>query len=248
MSKPLIGISGRRWPATVLGSLLPKAMQELAFDLHFADYPRSIALAGGLPVELTRDADVDGVVARIDGLVLSGGADIDPEHYGAEPDVNLGPLERDRDDWEMALFRAAQAIDLPILAICRGFQLVNVAYGGTLHQHVELDDGVGHPQWDVSGRALTHDVHVVPRTLTASLLAPVVGVNSLHHQVVDRVGEGLTVAATATDGVVEALEGANGTLLAVQWHPELLKAPDPTFRWLVQEAALRLGREVAVHR
>ena len=158
--------------------------------------------------------------------------------------MNLGPLERDRDDWEMALFGAARAADLPVLAICRGFQLVNIAFGGTLHQHVGLDDGVGHPQWDVSGRLATHDVYVVAGTLASSFLAPVVAVNSLHHQTVNQVGEGLIVSATAPDGVVEGLETVDGTLVAVQWHPELLEAPDPTFQWLVREASVRTRSDV----
>lgn len=241
MAKPLIGITGRRWSAKALGSHVPKAMEDLTFDLHFSDYPHSVALAGGLPVELTRDADVEGIVERIDGLILSGGADVDPSHYDAEPDENLGELERDRDVWEMALLRAARERGLPVLAICRGFQLVNVAFGGTLRQHVELDEGSGHPQWDVSGRTVTHQVHVVANTLASTLFTEVLGVNSLHHQTVERVGAGLVVSATAPDGVVEGLETPDGSLLAVQWHPELLKAPDPAFQWVVKEASVRLG-------
>ena len=237
MGRPLIGLTGRRWPASFLGSNVPPAMSELTFDLHFSDYPKSVAAAGGLPVELTRDGDVVGIVSRIDGLVLSGGADLDPAHYGAEPHSQLGQLERDRDEWEMELLGAARERSLPILAICRGFQLVNVAFGGTLNQHVEIDEGVGHPQWDVDGRKPTHEVRVVADTLTASLLPASWPVNSLHHQTVDRVGEGLIVSANAPDGVVEGLETADGQLLAVQWHPELLEKPDPTFQWLVREAS-----------
>lgn len=239
MTKPLIGITGRRWPASALGSHVPVAMSGLSFDLHFSDYPRSVAAAGGLPVELAREADVDGIVARLDGLVLSGGADLDPALYGEPSHPDLGQLERDRDDWEFALLRAARARGLPVLAICRGFQLVNVAFGGTLHQHVELDHGAGHPQWDVDGHSPTHKVNVTPNTLIATLLPPVWPVNSLHHQTVNRVGDGLIIGATATDGVVEGLETPAGDLLAVQWHPELLKAPDPMFRWIVREASAR---------
>jgi putative glutamine amidotransferase len=242
MAKPLIGITGRRLPATLLGSHLPAAMSSLRFDLHFCDYPKSIAAAGGLPVELARDADVDAIVERLDGLVLSGGADLDPSLYGKDSHPHLGSLERERDEWELALLTAARSCGMPVLAICRGFQLVNVAFGGTLHQHVELDEGSGHPQWDVDGRTATHQVDVVPDTLTATLLPSRWPVNSLHHQTVDAVGEGLTISATAPDGVVEGLETSDGNLLAVQWHPELLNAPDPTFEWLVREASARLNR------
>ena len=242
MAKPLIGLTGRRWPASFLGSNLPAAMGGLTFDLHFSDYPKSVAAAGGIPVELARDADVDGVVARLDGLVLSGGADLDPAHYGADPETELGRLEEDRDEWEFALLEAARRRSLPILAICRGFQLVNVAFGGTLRQHVEIDEGAGHPQWDVDGRTATHQVTVAEGTLASQLLPTTWPVNSLHHQVVDKVGDGLVVSATATDGVVEGLETPEGDLLAVQWHPELLAKPDPTFRWLVEQSSEFLAR------
>ncbi len=236
MTRPLIGITGRRWPATALGSNVPKAMSGLEFDLHFTDYPRSVALAGGLPVELTRDADPQEMVGHLAGLVLTGGADLDPSHYDAEPEPGLGPVEPDRDVWEMALLAAARDRDIPVLAICRGFQLLNVVFGGTLRQHVELDEGAGHPQWDVDGREATHRVHVVDGTIAAKLYDGDIAVNSLHHQVIDEVGEGLIVSAKATDGVVEGLETIDGRIVAVQWHPELLKKPDPSFVWLVRAA------------
>jgi putative glutamine amidotransferase len=241
MARPLIGISGRRWPAAALGKNVPAAMNDLEFDLHFTDYPRSVALAGGLPVELTRDADAQEMVDHLDGLVLTGGADVEPEHYDQEPDENLGATEPDRDAWEMALLAAARAKDIPVLAICRGLQLVNVVFGGTLRQHIELEEGAGHPQWDVDGHQTTHQVNLVEGTLTSALFPHEIGVNSLHHQVVEEVGEGLIVSAKASDGEVEGLETPDGKILAVQWHPELLKKPDPTFVWLVNEASKRLA-------
>lgn len=239
MGKPLIGLTGRRWPASFLGGHVPPAMSALTFDLHFSDYAKSVAAAGGLPVELARDADVEDVVERLDGVVLSGGADLDPVHYGEDPHSQLGQLEHDRDEWEFLLLAAARAAGLPVLAICRGFQLVNVAFGGTLCQHVEIDEGAGHPQWDVDGRTATHEVELVEGTLASTLLPRQWSVNSLHHQTVNRVGKGLVVSARATDGVVEGLETPEGDLLAVQWHPELLAKPDPTFSWLVREASSR---------
>jgi putative glutamine amidotransferase len=241
MARPLIGISGRRWPAAALGKNVPAAMNDLDFDLHFTDYPRSVALAGGLPVELTRDADAQEMVDHLDGLVLTGGADVEPEHYDQEPDENLGATEPDRDAWEMALLAAARAKDIPVLAICRGLQLVNVVFGGTLRQHIELEEGAGHPRWDVDGHQTTHQVNLVEGTLTSALFPHEIGVNSLHHQVVEEVGEGLIVSAKASDGEVEGLETPDGKILAVQWHPELLKKPDPTFVWLVGEASKRLS-------
>jgi len=236
MARPLIGISGRRWSATKLGANVPPAMSTLHFDLHFTDYPQSVALAGGLPVELTRDADAKETIDHLDGLVLTGGADLDPEHYDEEPDENIGELEPDRDAWEMALLAAAREKGIPILAVCRGLQLVNVVFGGTLRQHVELDDGVGHPQWNVDGHVRTHQVNVVEGTITSELFPDEMAVNSLHHQVVEEVGKGLIVSAKAPDGIVEGLESPVEHIVAVQWHPELLTKPDSTFVWLVREA------------
>jgi putative glutamine amidotransferase len=211
-------------------------MAELSFDLHFADYGRSVALAGGLPVELTRDADVNDMVSRLDGLVLSGGADIAPHYYGQEPDEHLGEVESARDEWEFALYAAARERGIAVLAICRGFQLVNVAHGGTLVQHVELAAGVGHPQWDVDGRTTTHAVQCRPSSLTADVVGASLAVNSLHHQVVQTLGDGLIIGASADDGVIESFYTSDAAVLAVQWHPELLAVPDPTFEWLITSA------------
>jgi putative glutamine amidotransferase len=243
MTKPLIGMTGRRWPASAVSSNVPKAMYDLKFDLHFADYPASVAAAGGIPVELTRDADAVEVLARLDGLILSGGADVEPVQYGHEPDENLGAIEPDRDEWELALLREARRLEMPVLAICRGVQLANVFFGGTLNQHVEIEVGSGHPQWDVDGRERTHEVNVVPGSLLASIYPSTVGVNSLHHQTLALLGNDLVVSATAPDGVVEALELPGHDLLGVQWHPELLEKPDPTFRWLVARSTNYLARK-----
>lgn len=211
-------------------------MSELSFDLHFADYGRSVALAGGVPVELTRDADVEEIIAHLDGLVLSGGADVDPAHYDAAPHELLGQTEPDRDEWEFALYAAARNKGIPVLAICRGFQLVNIAHGGTLNQHVELEDGVGHPQWEIDGRTATHAVSCRTSSLTAQVVGESLDVNSLHHQTLATLGEDLVIGASAADGVVESFYSSDELVLAVQWHPELLPAPDPTFVWLVKSA------------
>lgn len=244
MSKPLIGVTGRRWPASAIKEFVPPSFLDLKFDLHFTDYPASIAAAGGLPVELTRDADVAAIIERLDGLVLSGGADVDPSRYGHEPDDNLGHTEPDRDEWELALFAAARQRGVPILAICRGAQLTNVALGGSLKQHLEADEGSGHPRWNDNVRDAAHEVNVVEGSLLSTLVDATIGVNSLHHQAIDRLGDGLVATAKAPDGVIEAMELPGEDLLAVQWHPELLGGPDPTFVWLV-DAATRFGAKNA---
>ncbi len=220
---------------------MPVAMHAMEFDLHFADYPQAVAACGGLPVELARDADVEGVVDRLDGLVLTGGADVDPAVYGHDPDANLGALEPDRDTWELALLAAAEARDLPVLCVCRGAQLLNVARGGTLRQHVALDEGDGHPRFDSDGRAHAHDVLLVDGSLAATLYGTHVAVNSLHHQVIDSLGDGIVVTGRSPDGSPEAVELEGRDVFGVQWHPELLGRPDPSFTWLVETARRRLA-------
>jgi putative glutamine amidotransferase len=219
-------------------------MHDVEFDLHFADYPKAIAACGGVPVELSRDADVEAVIARLDGLVLTGGADVDPALYGQAPDPALGTVEHDRDTWELALLAAAEARGLPVLCVCRGVQLLNVAKGGTLRQHVDAGEGDGHPRFDVDGHEAAHGVDLVDGTLAASLLGTHVDVNSLHHQVIDEVGEGLSVTGRSPDGAAEVLELEGRDVLGVQWHPELLARPDPTFAWLVEAARRRLSAPV----
>ena len=183
--------------------------------------------AGGLPVMLA-PLDEDGIaplVEHLAGICVSGGPDIDPVAYGAEPDPKLGPVEPELDAFELAVVRRADALGIPVLGICRGSQVLNVARSGTLHQHVpDVSDGsVSHRQ-TVSGWETTHDVRIEPD----SRLAEIVGsedldVNAFHHQAVDRLGNGLRAVAWAPDGIVEAIEGDGEALyLGVQWHVETL--------------------------
>lgn len=236
MPAPLIGVSGRRAPSTAVLQRVAPGLSHVHVDIHFTSYTSAIASAGGLPVELARDAEPAEIIRRLDGLVLSGGADLDPALYGAAPDALLGPVENERDAWEISLLHAAREKGIPVLAVCRGCQLVNVTFGGTLVQHVGLDEGSGHPNWNVDGRLPAHDVDVVEGTLTSTLYPASWAVNSLHHQTLDEVGEGLVIGARAPDGVIEAVETQSGDVLALQWHPELMSQPDPAFQWLVQAA------------
>lgn len=205
-------------------------------DLHYTEYPAALAAAGALPIGLTRDADVDDMVSRLDALVLSGGADIDPSFYGAAPLAELGDTEPDRDAWELALLRAALEQHVPVLGICRGAQLLNVALGGTLVQHVGLDDGVGHPRFDDDRSLRCHRMVTTDGSTARAVFGPAVAVNSLHHQVLDRLGDGLVASGHADDGVVEVVELPGRPVLAVQWHPEMLGQPDPAIAWIVETA------------
>lgn len=203
-----------------------------------------VVRSGGVPLVLpvVGAHRVGAMVPAIDGLVLTGGIDIDPRTYGAERHRAVTLVERARDDFEIALCAAARAADLPVLGLCRGAQLVNVAHGGTLLQHLpdvtELDHNVRDRVHEV-----VHDVRVEP----GSLLAEVTGdhdrlaVNSLHHQAVDRLGEDLRAVACAEDGVVEAIESGDRRVLGVQWHPELMLDGPPghseLFDWVVERAS-----------
>lgn len=238
--KPVIGLTGRRMSAAGVAGGTGLAHQDI--DMYFSDYAQSIAGAGGVPIQLTRDASPADLVSILDGLVLSGGADIDPSRYGAEPHEKLGEIDPGRDAFELELLAHARAKGIPVLGICRGCQLVNVAFGGSLRQHVDLDEGAGHPNWLAPGDTIAHDVECTPGSLIATLMDGRRGVNSLHHQTLDRIGEGLEVTAVATDGVVEAVEARDEDVLAVQWHPEMLGGPDPTFHWLIARASAKKAR------
>jgi putative glutamine amidotransferase len=213
-------------------------------------YTDMVAEAGGLPVLLPPLAHIAGVLGRLDGLVLSGGGDIDPSRYGAERDPATGP-PGPRDGAELELCRHALASGLPMLGICRGLQVINVALDGTLHQH--LPDLVGHDGHSPEpGGYGTHKVSVAPASQLARALGRTeAAVPTHHHQAIDRLGAGLTAVAWADDDVIEAVEfaspgdeepGETRFMVAVQWHPEA--GDDPSlFRALVAAARnSRAGR------
>lgn len=174
-------------------------------------------LAGSTAAERTA---ADEVLDRIDGLVLTGGADVDPARYGETPSERTSAPRALRDEWETALARGALDRDLPLLAICRGLQVLNVLLGGSLHQH--LPDVAGHaghqPEPGVFGAV---DVNIEPGTRTADLIGPRVRVSCHHHQALARLAPGLRVTGRAEDGTVEAVEVPGQTFaIGVQWHPE----------------------------
>ncbi len=215
------------------------------------NYALALTSAGAVPLLAPNvDAALAEVYAeRADGLLLTGGVDIDPYLFGARPHRDLGTVDRRRDAFELALYRAFRALGKPILGICRGIQLVNVAHGGSLHQHLPaVPDTDQHVQKDVTGAPLQR-VAITPDSRLANAFGSTdVFVNSFHHQAVDRVGEGLQVTARCEDGIVEALEideGAHGDafMVAVQWHPEMCWDTHPEhhtpFRMLVEACRAR---------
>ena len=189
-----------------------------------ATYIDGVTLAGGiatlLPPQGVDAAIADRVIDRLDGLVITGGSDVDPAAYGQDRHPATEEPSDVRDTWEFALVHAALRRQLPVLGICRGAQVLNVALGGTLHQH--LPDIVGssaHRQGDAMFAPSV--ISTVPGSRLAQLMGDAVEVQCYHHQAIDRLGEGLLVTGTAADGVIEAVElPGPGFVLAVQWHPE----------------------------
>jgi putative glutamine amidotransferase len=207
-------------------------------------YVDAIRRAGALPFVLPtlEPEDAKETLAALDGLVLTGGGDVAPWLYGAQPAPEVYDVDRARDSWELALIRAA-GDRLPVLGICRGAQLLNVAAGGTLFQH--LPDVTDEPhRLRERDREPVHVVDIEPGSRLGEILGQGrVGVNSVHHQAVDRVGSGLRAVAWARDGIVEAVERSDGApVVAVQWHPESLIDLAPhgrLFLWLTRTAARR---------
>ncbi|MGW5341882.1 gamma-glutamyl-gamma-aminobutyrate hydrolase family protein [Streptomyces sp. HUAS TT3] len=188
-----------------------------------AAYASCVHAAGGRAVLLPPDAPeaAADVVGRLDAIVLTGGEDVDPALYGAVPHPRTGPPVRERDAWEQAVLAAGLARDIPVLGVCRGMQLMNVHAGGTLIQH--LPDRVGHHGHNpYRGHFCAHAVTTVAGTRIGALLPGTREVATHHHQAVDRLGAGLTVAARAADGTVEAIESTRHRFaVGVQWHPEM---------------------------
>jgi putative glutamine amidotransferase len=243
---PLIGVTTsevRRGDLATLRRHGEPPQHEMALGLT---YMRAIELAGGVPVVLPPLADgIATLLDRLDGICLSGGPDLDPAAYGARAHEQLGPTEPQLDRFERELARAADSVGVPLLGICRGAQALNVARGGTLHQHV-----AGHRQTELPDRP-TQRVTVAPDSLLAAVTgaADTLEINSFHHQAVDVLGAGLRVVARAPDGTVEAVEdAARPFVLGVQWHAETLtERPEhgALFAALVQAAGARPQRLAA---
>lgn len=230
MTRPLIGVSMYRQPASW------GTWRDVEADLLPADYARSIESAGGLPVLLPAQepAAAREVTARIDGLLIAGGADINPARYGQEPDPHVVRWYDDRDAWELALLQAADAAGMPVLGICRGMQLMAVAAGGTLVQH--LPDVVGHDRHS-GGSGYEHvPVAVAAGHRISELLGDRVVAPCHHHQAVEQ-HPGYVATARDADGVLQAMEQEGDVFrVAVQWHPETGDDPG-LFTGLVAAAA-----------
>lgn len=221
--RPVIGIAATR-------DSISFGIWTVDSDFMTSAYTDAIQQAGGRSVLLPLDPqDIDHpdeVLRGLDGLIIPGGNDVDPSQYGADPHPALGPTSDLLDEVQLSLARAAIAADLPLLGVCRGMQVLNVASGGTLHQH--LPDVLGgseeHRRVPGSlGAENEHDVDLTPGSLAADAAGGTTATTrSHHHQAVDQLGEGLIVTGRdLKDGIVEAIEApSNAFCLGVQWHPE----------------------------
>ncbi|MFC4637640.1 gamma-glutamyl-gamma-aminobutyrate hydrolase family protein [Deinococcus hohokamensis] len=222
---PLIGLSTSQPTEAALGRL---------FNGVSRRYAEGLAAVGTLPVLLpTLPELAETYAARVDAVLLTGGVDVHPRHFGQHPVRGLGVVDEERDAFEAALYRAARGLGKPVFGICRGAQMINVLEGGTLHQHLPDVAGVwvDHAQ-QATAPALGHEVTFAPGSRLGAEHGQKAFVNSYHHQALDRLAPSLRAVAWAPDGLVEAVEGEG--LVAVQWHPEMLLPRHPhalgTFR------------------
>ncbi len=248
MTRPLIGVTTSEVRLREHAHPLKEAdppQPEMALGMV---YMRAVERAGGLPVVLPPLAgeSVAPLVDHLAGICLSGGPDLDPSAYGASAHPELGPVEPDLDAFELAVARRADALGMPILGICRGAQALNVARGGTLHQHLaDVTDGTIDHRQAAAGRLTTHPVEVAADSRLAAVLGQTeLWVNSFHHQSIEQLGDGLRAVAWAPDGTIEGIEGSGPALyLGVQWHAETLVAQAEHLRLFAAlvEAAAQAG-------
>jgi putative glutamine amidotransferase len=227
MNKPMIGVTVSEIRAKEDAQRVRHGEPRQTEMTLGLSYMRAVERAGGLPVALPplKPENVDQLLDKLSGLLLTGGPDLDPACYGSEPHPELGPIDHDVDVFEVALCRHADRRGMPILGICRGAQVLNVARQGSLIQHLpDLGGAVEHRQLEPGDRT-THEVQVAPDSALAQTTGGgPVDVNSFHHQAIDRLGLGLRPVAWARDGVIEAVEGTDDghLVLGVQWHAETL--------------------------
>lgn len=213
--KPLIGIT----------SIFREKSQDYGVK---SPYVEAVRCAGGLPVLLPASSsleDAEALANAVDGLLIPGGIDVSPLLYGQQPIPQVAKTRRDFDLFETALIKAVAKQNKPIFGICRGMQIINVCFGGTLYQDIyeQVNRQICHCQdMDIRSEA-THMVTLSENSRLRSIIdADTLLVNSYHHQAICDVAKGFTATAAAPDGVVEAIESDNGQILAVQWHPECL--------------------------
>lgn len=248
MTRPIIGVTGRRFDLSLVAGMDARYHGRHT-DSVPSDFARCVARAGGAPVLLPFEFASTDAVARLDGVVVTGGQDIHPRAWGGDlavvrdvdPRGNTSVHDEERDLSELAIVRRCIDIGIPILGVCRGHQILNVALGGTLIEDLPRTS-VAH-QSSLAAPTDGEGDHLVtfePGTTAYAIYGPVRQTNSWHHQAVDRCGAGLVVTGRTADNVVESIELPGRDVIGVQWHPEWALSIDPIFDWLVRRASKRL--------
>ncbi len=222
--KPVIGISG--------SILINKGNAFSGYRRSYVnqDYVEAVLRAGAIPFIIPFNEDLEAtreMVEKVDGIILSGGHDVNPYYYGEDPMLKIGELFPERDVFDMELYKTAIELKKPIFGICRGYQIINVINGGTLYQDLSYADFVKikHDQVDNPTQA-THFVELEEGTFLKNILGEKYKVNSFHHQILKDVAPGFKVVAKSSDGVIESIEKIteDNFVIGVQWHPEMLSA------------------------
>lgn len=241
MSKPVIGISG----SIIIddGGMFPGYHRSYVND----DYIDSVVKNGGVPYIIPFNEDDDVIkeqLEHVQGLILSGGHDVDPSFYGEEPMQKIGTTWPQRDHFDMRLLKLAEEKGIPVLGICRGMQIINVFHGGTLYQDLSYREveTLKHNQGRTPDQP-THSVLLDEDSKIAKILGEIkFRVNSFHHQIIRDVAPEFNVSGKSPDGVVEAIESSNKNVIAVQWHPEMLHNNKSVafmnnlFKWVIDNA------------
>ncbi len=200
---------------------LPDLMANATINQQLAQL---VSAAGGIPIAADAWSDPHALLARVDGLVINGGIDLDPSAFNADRHAETDPAEPERDEFELSLARGALDLGLPIVGVCRGMHVINVVRGGSLIQHLPDVTDLEHYHHARYANPV-HEIRIAEGSRVARALGESAEVNSIHHQAIDRLGDGLKVTARSVDGTIEAIEDESSSLVGVQWHPEFL-GPD----------------------
>jgi len=229
--KPLIGITSNTADDDRIGLITRQGAKKQEWQLLADDYIKSVERAGGIPLIIPvvkKLSSIARVLDLLDGIIFSGGVDIDPYYYGEPPGYGLGRIEPERDRHEIELGqKVLYEMEIPVMGICRGIQLLNIVAGGSVYQDIRLDreHSFNHGMLDIAPKDyLAHEVSIKPGSLLHSIFkAERIRVNSFNHQAVKELGKGFEVSMEAEDGLIEGIEMAGERFVsAVQWHPEML--------------------------
>lgn len=239
MSKPVIAVlsSTQKGSSARFGTLNQVYVNQ--------SYINAIIANGGIPMIVPPFTDTEmlyPILEKADGILFPGGEDIDPSYFGEDPHEKLGIIRPEIDKFSILCAEYAFSKNIPVLGICRGLQVLNVARGGSLYQDISQRDetNIKHLQ-DYDRSYLLHSIHIDKESLLYKILGEEkTGVNTMHHQSINQLGKSLKVSAYAPDGIIEAIENTDGSLIAVQWHPEELLASSPImnnlFKYLINKA------------